>query len=67
MTSSTIACVRLCSQGHIDGFHSEQRLFFDDATRLILVPRNEKIEAYDLPSSRVDVFLSKRVNYRGRF
>ena len=49
MTSSTIACVRMCSQGHIDGYHSEQRVFYDESTRLILVPRPNKIEAYDLP------------------
>ena len=53
MTSSSVACVRMCSQGHIDGFHSEQRLFFDDATRLILVPRRDRIEAYDLPTGRL--------------
>jgi len=39
----------MCTQGHIDGYHSEQRVFFDDATRLVLVPRPNKIEAYDLP------------------
>ena len=57
MTSSSVACVRMCSQGHIDGFHSEQRLFFDDATRLILVPRRDRIEAYDLPTGQLSMSL----------
>ena len=52
MTASTVACVRMCTQGHIDGFHSDQRVFFDDATRLILVPRSNKVEAYDLPTGK---------------
>eukprot|EP00210_Caulerpa_lentillifera_P000951 g921.t1 len=50
MSSSTVAYVRLCGQGHVDGHQAEQRIFFDDATRLILVPRENKVEAYDLPT-----------------
>lgn len=50
MSSSTVAYVRLCGQGHIDGYHVDQRIFYDDATRLILVPRERKVDAYDLPT-----------------
>lgn len=49
----------MCTQGHIDGLHSEQRVFFDDATRLILVPRSDKIEAYDLPTGHPLLLLNE--------
>lgn len=51
--SDTIAYASLCGQGCIPSYDPQEMTIYDEASKLFLIPRHERLEIYALPKGHV--------------